>query len=368
MARRDREINIFNIAFLDVITGAMGAFVLLVVLLSPYVKRGQEVTQQNNNAQQVQQAQQNADEARKERDQAQQQLQQQTEQSAKQALDRAEQNIQQADQAMQTDDVEELKRLLAQARADLADARQQLDRLSQELEQTQQDLKRAEDENETLQQNLNMVKAQVEDLRNRLDAAIQQRDRANNEADEARRQAVAMQDTLDHSEPTPVRWLIVSAQATPGCNNVEFTLDSKTAPLHSVPQMPGFTDAKDILAYLDRGISTIALTPYGTPQTFSIAQPFHQQYVLTVSTADIQTFVGFKANTLPTPGCQLAADFSMDSFTKEGVTGHNWRIVNPIKDTSPILFSLVPPGQSVVPGPGDIATWEKLHQATGVGH
>ena len=72
MARRDREINIFNIAFLDVITGAMGAFVLLVVLLSPYVKKGQEVTQQNNNAQQVQQAQQDADEARKERDQAQQ--------------------------------------------------------------------------------------------------------------------------------------------------------------------------------------------------------------------------------------------------------------------------------------------------------
>ena len=36
MARRDREINIFNIAFLDVITGAMGAFVLLVVILAPY--------------------------------------------------------------------------------------------------------------------------------------------------------------------------------------------------------------------------------------------------------------------------------------------------------------------------------------------
>ena len=32
-ARRDREINIFNIAFLDVITGALGAFILLTVLL-----------------------------------------------------------------------------------------------------------------------------------------------------------------------------------------------------------------------------------------------------------------------------------------------------------------------------------------------
>ncbi len=36
MRRRDREINIFNIAFLDVITGAMGAFILLVLLLAPY--------------------------------------------------------------------------------------------------------------------------------------------------------------------------------------------------------------------------------------------------------------------------------------------------------------------------------------------
>jgi|GEM_PF-5975532 hypothetical protein len=36
MPRRDREINIFNIAFLDVITGAMGAFILLVLLLAPY--------------------------------------------------------------------------------------------------------------------------------------------------------------------------------------------------------------------------------------------------------------------------------------------------------------------------------------------
>ena len=368
MARREREINIFNIAFLDVITGAMGAFVLLVVLLSPYVKRGQEVTQQNNNAQQAQQAQQDADEARKERDQVQQQLQQQTEQSAKQALDRAEQNLQQADQAMQTDDVEELKRLLAQARADLAEARKQLDALNQELQQAQQELKAAQDENAALQQRLDQAVAQVDDLRKQLQAALQQRNQALAEADQARQQAVAMQDTLDHSEPTPVRWLIVTAQATPGCNNVEFTLDSKAAPLHSVPQMPGFADAKDILAYLDRGISTIVLTPYGTPQTFSIAQPFHRQYILTVPTADIQTFVGFKANTPPPPGCQLAADFSMNTFTKEGTAGHNWQIVHPLNDTNSILFSLVPPGQSVVPGPGDIATWEKLHQATGVGH
>ena len=38
--RGGREINIFNIAFLDVITGALGAFVLLVVMLSANVKQG----------------------------------------------------------------------------------------------------------------------------------------------------------------------------------------------------------------------------------------------------------------------------------------------------------------------------------------
>jgi hypothetical protein len=37
--RRDREINIFNIAFLDVITGALGAFILLTVLLVAQAKR-----------------------------------------------------------------------------------------------------------------------------------------------------------------------------------------------------------------------------------------------------------------------------------------------------------------------------------------
>ncbi len=240
--------------------------------------------------------------------------------------------------------------------------------MNQELQQAQQELKAAQDENAELQQRLDQAVAQVDDLRKQLQAALQQRDGALAAADRARQRVVGLEDALDHSEPMPVRWLIVSAEATPGCNNVEFTLDSKVAPLNSVPQVPGLTNAKDILAYLDRGTSTIVLTPFGTPQTFSTAQPFHRQYILTVPTADIQTFVGFKANTPPPPGCQLAADFSMSTFTKEGTAGHNWQIVHPLNDTNSILFSLVPPGQSVVPGPGDIATWEKLHQATGVGH
>lgn len=58
MARRDREINIFNIAFLDVITGAMGAFVLLVVLLSANLKKADvKPDQQPEQTQQRQQEQ-----------------------------------------------------------------------------------------------------------------------------------------------------------------------------------------------------------------------------------------------------------------------------------------------------------------------
>jgi hypothetical protein len=37
--RGNREVNIFNIAFLDVITGALGAFVLLVILLAAQMKK-----------------------------------------------------------------------------------------------------------------------------------------------------------------------------------------------------------------------------------------------------------------------------------------------------------------------------------------
>lgn len=39
MQRRNREINIFNLSMLDVISGAMGAFLIVMVILLPYYKK-----------------------------------------------------------------------------------------------------------------------------------------------------------------------------------------------------------------------------------------------------------------------------------------------------------------------------------------
>lgn len=39
MKRRNREINIFNLSMLDVISGAMGAFLIIMVVLLPYYKK-----------------------------------------------------------------------------------------------------------------------------------------------------------------------------------------------------------------------------------------------------------------------------------------------------------------------------------------
>jgi hypothetical protein len=362
MARRDREINIFNIAFLDVITGAMGAFVLLVVLLSPYVKRGQEVTQQNNNAQQVQQAQQDAEEARKERDQSQQQLQQQTEQSAKQALDRAEQNIQQADQAMQTDDVEELKRLLAQARADLAEARKQLDTLNQELQQAQQELKAAQDENAELQQRLDQAVAEVDDLRKQLQAALQQRNQALAEADQARQQAVALQGTLDHSSPVPTSWSIVDATALPGCGSIEFT--SQVVPV--IDKSPeGFASAKEANDYVSRGSDSVSFVP-----TSGGGPPFHRQFLVRTPPG-VRVLFGVTANSAPPPGCQVRAGLE---FSVVNGSATVTRIIpggaTPLTDMRPvILFALpVTQGQSAAPTPDDISIWQKVTASSGASH
>ncbi|MBV5299008.1 MAG: hypothetical protein JZU64_12965 [Rhodoferax sp.] len=39
MRRRNRDINIFNLSMLDVISGAMGAFLIIMVILLPYYKK-----------------------------------------------------------------------------------------------------------------------------------------------------------------------------------------------------------------------------------------------------------------------------------------------------------------------------------------
>jgi hypothetical protein len=359
MARRDREINIFNIAFLDVITGAMGAFVLLVVMLSTYVNRAQQDTQ----IQQVQQAEQDADEARKERDQLQQKLDQQTQQTAKEALDRAEKNIEQADQAMQTDDVEELKRLLAQARADLAEARQQLDQLNQELQQTQQELqqtqqelKQAEAEDEALQQRLNQAKAEVEDLKKKLDAANQQRDQALASAEQARQQVAGMQDALDHSEQSPSSWALIEVMALPNCGNVDFEADDG-AILTQSKHLSGFTDAKDRNDYLTRSHDAKMINPVANN-----GQLYHRQWFVPLPDG-LKVLFGVKPRAAASDVCRVKYNYSYSSLDGDNV---NMRTdsggVAAISGTQPTLLVSLPPGpQGGAPTPEDVGLWQKMH-------
>ena len=308
MARREREINIFNIAFLDVITGAMGAFVLLVVLLAPYVKKAQETPQQQ---------------------------QQQQEEDVQKTLDRAEQNMQQADQAMQTDDVEKLKRLLAQARADLAEARKELDALQQELAQAQQRLQQAEAENE--------------DLRKRLQQAIA-------EADQARQQVVDLKDTLDHSAPVPTSWTLVDIRALPTCGSVKFLWDTSLI-LPNQMQLPAGLTPKEADQYGDRGATIV---PFFPPDGDT---PFHRQYFVPSPIAGARILFGMNALSPPPPGCQLMANVTSTApNSNNGYDMTNTRdLTTAINDARPVLLFSLPAsaGRGALPTPADISFWQK---------
>jgi flagellar motor protein MotB len=315
MARRDREINIFNIAFLDVITGAMGAFVLLVVLLAPYVKKAQETPQQQ---------------------------QQQQEEDVQKTLDRAEQNMQQADQAMQTDDVEKLKRLLAQARADLAEARKQLDALQQELVQAQQQLQQAEAENE--------------DLGKRLQQAIA-------EADAAREQVVNLNDALDHSGPVPTSWALIEITALPSCGATKFGFHTDLSVSDQFKPPPGFPTLKDMDAYLKRSYHAILMVPSG-----GTGPPFHMEYVITPPYAGTRVLFGLLALSAPPPGCQVQAGLSFSVANADETSFDQTYGVSktrPLPDTRPVLFFGLSASKSngFDPTPADISEWQKVTAA-----
>lgn len=75
MKPRNREINIFNLSMLDVISGAMGAFLIIMVVLFPYYKKEtidyrREIQQMKEQAQAAQAAQEAARKALAEAEQA----------------------------------------------------------------------------------------------------------------------------------------------------------------------------------------------------------------------------------------------------------------------------------------------------------
>ncbi|HEX4407404.1 MAG TPA: hypothetical protein VH206_01400 [Xanthobacteraceae bacterium] len=306
MARRDREINIFNIAFLDVITGAMGAFVLLVVLLSQYVKTPQDKPQQ------------------------------QTERTTQHDLDRAQREIEQADQAVQTDDVERLKRLLAQARADLKEAQQQLSQLESELDKAEQDLQQSQAENE--------------DLRRRLQRALV-------EEDQARRQVAVLQGLIGKSAPVANYWAMVDLVESAACHGVVLNPD-KLPTFNSEPP-PGLT-GNDARHYVYGNI-----TPVGVIPAFGGPPPTHWQYFISFSTIFARRYrfgVNAAAKTPAPPGCMLTVRLSYtDEETSGGMMMHYFELPDvALIGTAATLILALPATtvQDATPTADDRALWQ----------
>lgn len=76
MQKRNREINVFNLSMLDVIASAMGAFLIIMVILLPYYKNDEVIRQLRERIQQLEQA---LDQQRQVIQDQQQQLQTQSE-------------------------------------------------------------------------------------------------------------------------------------------------------------------------------------------------------------------------------------------------------------------------------------------------
>ena len=116
MKPRNREINIFNLSMMDVISGALGAFLIIVIILFPYYRKdiaseNRELREKLNAAetalaqaeearQQVQQSLERAEQARRQAELARQQAEQ-ARQQAEQARLQAEQAAQQANTQLQ---------------------------------------------------------------------------------------------------------------------------------------------------------------------------------------------------------------------------------------------------------------------------
>lgn len=86
MKPRNREINIFNLSMLDVISGAMGAFLIIMVILLPYYNK--ETIDYKRELEQSRDAEKAAQAAQRE-----------AEQTARSAQAEAEQNRRRADEA-----------------------------------------------------------------------------------------------------------------------------------------------------------------------------------------------------------------------------------------------------------------------------
>ena len=164
MKKATREINIFSMSALDLFASALGAFILITVMLFPYFPNtGDSPERVAAVRARLQQAQQQLQQAQQELQQSQQQLQQ-----AQQELQQSQQQLQQAQQAQQE---------LQQAQQELQQSRQQLQQAQQQLQQAQRQLQQAQQKNQQVQQlqaDLGVCRSSSERTRNELESCQQQ--------------------------------------------------------------------------------------------------------------------------------------------------------------------------------------------------
>jgi chemotaxis protein histidine kinase CheA len=419
MARRNREINIFNIAFLDVITGAMGAFVLMVLLLAPYYTGAGVSTLKNQRAaqaaadrvrqtlQQAQQAQQSgkADDAKKSLAESQaaledvrqqlaalkqqidqlssqnkrlstldnrqqteindaqariQQLERQAAQQTTEALDQAAKNIAQADQAIKSGNLDELRRLLAQARANLNQARQQLAAFQQNLTRMQTALQQELQRNRSLAAQLQQAQRELTGAREQAQSMQQERDRANNNYAAEQAKAAAEKQTLAKSGPATSRVGMFEVIASPECGTIGFAGQYQIFYSNSYS---GFDSKKEESDFELRGSPLTELAFPGTD--FSKPHRYHAYYTLPI--VDGATIlVGFQAVSQPSAGCHLTVKYS-ETYPAEDHrhTALFWVTRDhdvAISDTHPVLIMAVPAAGKKNPwdlAASDVTKWKK---------
>lgn len=173
MRRREREINIFNIAFLDVITGALGVFVLLVIILAPHY------TGNSGSTLRLAKLQKAMEEVRA-------------------VLERA------LGGAAQPDEIERLRAALPQAMTALQAADAQLTALKIQLDQLMSQLSRTAAENTRLrqqvagmQQQIDAARVQLAGLTQRLSQASAENQALRGETEELRQEIARRQQEID---------------------------------------------------------------------------------------------------------------------------------------------------------------------------
>ena len=133
MRMQRRDINIFNLSMMDVISGAMGAFLIIMVILMRYYKEDDDIAAQRE--------------------------------AAQKQIDEMERKVQEAIEQLQatTDlDVEELLRKLEDLKRNLADARREVTRLNNDLQAARNRVNQLQARNDELERENQVLKQRVE--------------------------------------------------------------------------------------------------------------------------------------------------------------------------------------------------------------